>query len=1048
MLADCSSNFIDALCIILKETALTRESYVFHHNEIIDKLFLVSQGEIEFLAGDISNVQVVHTAGRGEFIGELSFFFGMPQTNSARSKLNSQGAVLYYLTKETFTELAKLYPEEEERIVKRVLSTHKPELEDQQMELQDEAGENENEGGSNTAEHLVQVQRNMENEERRKRQQRVMEMISLTAAGDLVELKDFVKLHMLDVNEADLFKRTALHIAAARGHTQIMTWLVSKMQADVTITDMHGMTPLAEAVENQHHSLAKLLHAQGATLSQDEKAGAQLCEFAYHGELERVQLLVENGVSPDIRDYDLRSPLHLAAGQGRVHVVRYLLEKGAPVFVTDRDSKTPYQDAMVAGNREILQLLASRSGDILNPQMAYRLCSLAARDSYEEVKELIDNGLSPTIHDGDRRTALHLAACEEGILVATHLLRTINIGSSINDVDRFGHTPLDDAIRHNSTIMASMLRDMNAKRGSDPGMEQMHAAARQKFLEEEDRKEQAQAAEKKGQTLEMRMLRRLESMVQVCELIIDRASKSCQIFHRSLLELYQSGRSRKPWGRLQAKRYQTLSDTARAMETMSKQFSAELERLMLETEEMNSTLVQMTEVDPVAEMGVVQLMLKKLSQQAVDICLVGRRYEFNLPALRRRGNRKLLKLSNARKMFVAAGSVFVEGRFKQQRQRRRLQRGLSQAAAVIARRWRARVFLRRHMQEGTAAGTAPGGADPAAAVGAGGDNRDSGANQRLHSDRAAAGSDTAVGTARGGADPAAAANAGGDDRDGRVNRQPLSGGDAEADTGDVAKNAPGGTDPAAEADADGNNRDSGADRQPPSDRGAAGSGSPAGTAPGGVDPAAAAANICGDGRDGEVKRQRPTDRGAAGSGSPAGTAPGSADPAAVANAGSDGRDGGAKRQPPSAGGADADTVDGAEGPSSSGGSRGGSRSPAEAGAEGGRRLWQRRRGCRRRVAPRARKPRWRLCLGGRRTRCTSGAGCCQQAIHGARVHPPRRLRAGLECHSRCLVLGSGGGEQEAGDVVLLWARQQVGSAHVDTHGRSSGMRTGGVCQRI
>lgn len=53
---------------------------------------------------DGNEAHVISNSNAGEVIGELSFFFGMPQSTSARSKLNSPGAMLYILYKEVCTK--------------------------------------------------------------------------------------------------------------------------------------------------------------------------------------------------------------------------------------------------------------------------------------------------------------------------------------------------------------------------------------------------------------------------------------------------------------------------------------------------------------------------------------------------------------------------------------------------------------------------------------------------------------------------------------------------------------------------------------------------------------------------------------------------------------------------------------------------------------------------------------------------------------------------------------------------------------------------------
>ncbi len=55
---------------------------------------------MEFIQESGSEVIVTGERVVGDVAGELSFFFGMPQSSGARSKLGSPGASLYVLKRE------------------------------------------------------------------------------------------------------------------------------------------------------------------------------------------------------------------------------------------------------------------------------------------------------------------------------------------------------------------------------------------------------------------------------------------------------------------------------------------------------------------------------------------------------------------------------------------------------------------------------------------------------------------------------------------------------------------------------------------------------------------------------------------------------------------------------------------------------------------------------------------------------------------------------------------------------------------------------------
>ena len=77
-------------------------------------------------------------------------------------------------------------------------------------------------------------------------------------------------------------------------------------------------------------------------------------------------------------------------------------------------------------------------------------------------KERIDDG------DYDQRTALHLAASNGRLTVVACLVD--ELGANVSPIDRWGGTPLDDAVRHSHTDVRAFLEGKGACRGvSQPG---------------------------------------------------------------------------------------------------------------------------------------------------------------------------------------------------------------------------------------------------------------------------------------------------------------------------------------------------------------------------------------------------------------------------------------------------------------------------------------------------------------------------------------------------------------------------------------------------
>jgi len=101
--------------------------------------------------------------------------------------------------------------------------------------------------------------------------------------------------------------------------------------------------------------------------------------LASRGDADTVRRLLNNTVNPNCADYDLRTPLHLAAANHNEKIVRMLLAAGAKVGAEDRWGSTPLSDAMRSGVRlgedlvvEILREAATKVGLIQHTIPFYR----------------------------------------------------------------------------------------------------------------------------------------------------------------------------------------------------------------------------------------------------------------------------------------------------------------------------------------------------------------------------------------------------------------------------------------------------------------------------------------------------------------------------------------------------------------------------------------------------------------------------------------------------------------------------------------------------
>lgn len=82
------------------------------------------------------------------------------------------------------------------------------------------------------------------------------------------------------------------------------------------------------------------------------------------------------------------------------------------------------------------------------------LCQAAAEGNVSALQRLVEQGVDVNTPDYDMRTALHVASSEGNLTTVEFLLAN---GAKINKVDRFGNTPLSDAVRSRSKTKKSVM---------------------------------------------------------------------------------------------------------------------------------------------------------------------------------------------------------------------------------------------------------------------------------------------------------------------------------------------------------------------------------------------------------------------------------------------------------------------------------------------------------------------------------------------------------------------------------------------------------------
>ncbi|NWS89101.1 ANKR6 protein, partial [Toxostoma redivivum] len=175
----------------------------------------------------------------------------------------------------------------------------------------------------------------------------------------------------------------------------------------------------------------------------------RLLVAAYKGQVENVVQLINRGAKVAVTKHG-RTPLHLAAYKGHLHVVQVLLKAGCDLDIQDDSDQTALHRAAVIGNTDI-------------------------------IATLIQEGCALDRQDKDGNTALH-EACWHGFSQSAKVL--VKAGANVLAKNKAGNTPLHLACQnsHSQSTRVLLLGGSRADLKNNAGDTCLHVAARYNHL--------------------------------------------------------------------------------------------------------------------------------------------------------------------------------------------------------------------------------------------------------------------------------------------------------------------------------------------------------------------------------------------------------------------------------------------------------------------------------------------------------------------------------------------------------------------------------------
>ena len=214
-------------------------------------------------------------------------------------------------------------------------------------------------------------------------------------------------------------KHNSAFAAAARGHLETVRYLVEVAGVDVTMTATNGGTALMLAAAGGHTDVIEyLLQPPFAVKIRLEDTvpndGSTALLYAiHHNKLDAVKLLLERGANPFVVRCDGSNAVFVAAAQGNTDILRLLLELKVPCDMkrTDTNVAALYMAAQ-DNHTECVRLLVAAGADIDATQKGgfTPLFAAAAGGHIETIAALIELGADVELAGASGRTPLWIAA--------------------------------------------------------------------------------------------------------------------------------------------------------------------------------------------------------------------------------------------------------------------------------------------------------------------------------------------------------------------------------------------------------------------------------------------------------------------------------------------------------------------------------------------------------------------------------------------------------------------------------------------------------------
>ncbi|XP_037671089.1 ankyrin repeat domain-containing protein 26-like [Choloepus didactylus] len=184
--------------------------------------------------------------------------------------------------------------------------------------------------------------------------------------GKVAKVQQILLLGENGVNDKDKKNRTALHLACANGHAEVVTLLVER-KCQLNFYDNEQRTALMKAVQCKEEECATILLQHGADPDIMDASGNTALHYAVCAQhIPIAAKLLSYNANIEARNKNDFTPLLLAIHENEQQMVEFLVKKEANIHAVDKAKRTALMLAVNFESPNIVSLLLQKGVDVFS----------------------------------------------------------------------------------------------------------------------------------------------------------------------------------------------------------------------------------------------------------------------------------------------------------------------------------------------------------------------------------------------------------------------------------------------------------------------------------------------------------------------------------------------------------------------------------------------------------------------------------------------------------------------------------------------------------